>query len=327
VPSECVNLLEETQKTLLSEVALGSHEEKIKDFLEKAQDIVFELLHIEAMSQSWLYRLVKDNYSAFQSVNLGISILINLALFLSFRAASTVREIAEVDQDMRLVIFVLGIVNVVLATLVALFTLVSRAPLIKNRLVQIRRTGLGAGHGLNDFTPTIMVTIMLLAMTGVVYIKYPETVPQLLVGTGCVMVLSSLSALRLMWTTPVSDFSINYCWVYDTLCENRMRWQVTYVIASLLGTLVHPVAFAFLLFDICMVSPTLQSVLKSILQPAHHLGMTAILVFILVYVFSFVSVIGFRRSLMNSLAFGNLDPEVPMEEQDIPDASYDCQKF
>jgi hypothetical protein len=322
-----VNLLEETQKTLLSEVALGSHEEKIKDFLEKAQDIVFELLHIEAMSQSWLYRLVKDNYSAFQSVNLGISILINLALFLSFRAASTVREIAEVDQDMRLVIFVLGIVNVVLATLVALFTLVSRAPLIKNRLVQIRRTGLGAGHGLNDFTPTIMVTIMLLAMTGVVYIKYPETVPQLLVGTGCVMVLSSLSALRLMWTTPVSDFSINYCWVYDTLCENRMRWQVTYVIASLLGTLVHPVAFAFLLFDICMVSPTLQSVLKSILQPAHHLGMTAILVFILVYVFSFVSVIGFRRSLMNSLAFGNLDPEVPMEEQDIPDASYDCQKF
>ena len=147
-----------------------------------------------------------------------------------------------------------------------------------------------------------MILMMLLAMTAIVSMRLPELVPILLIITGCVVLVSTLQALRGMWTTPTSDLSVNYCWLYDSLCELRILWQISYLVASLMGFLVHPVAYSFLLFELCMVSPTLQSVFESILLPARQLALKALLVFCLVYVFSFVSVVVFLPSLLLQLA-------------------------
>ena len=72
---------------------------------------------------------------------------------------------------------------------------------------------------------------------------------------------------------------------------------------------VHPIFYAFTLFDLCMMSPILQSVLQSIVIPAPQLGMTALLVGVFCYIFSFVSVMLFRRSFPSSHVFGE-DPAV-----------------
>ena len=112
-----------------------------------------------------------------------------------------------------------------------------------------------------------------------------------------------------------------------TLMEVSLyRWQILYQCASVVG-IVHPVGYPFLLFDVCMMSPTLQSVLKSILLPARQLGMTAVLICFIVYMFSFVSVTGFRRSFLNSLSFALLDPSIPPEEQEMTMAEFDCQSL
>jgi len=153
VPSECVNLLAETQDTLLKSVKLGTHHQKIKDFLYRVQDIVFEMQHIEALAQNHLYRFIRDFYSIMRSLDFAIAILINLALLLSFGADSPFSGSAHVNEEMRLLVFVLGVLNAVLAALTASFTIVSRAPLIKHRLVHLRRATLASGHGLSDFTP------------------------------------------------------------------------------------------------------------------------------------------------------------------------------
>ena len=224
VPSECVNLLSETKEKLLSEVSLGSQEEKLKDFLERGQEIVFEMQHIELLAQSIVYRVLKDYYPEIKLANFATAILINLALFLSFKADSSSGK-AEVDEGMRLPIFVLGIINIALSTAMMSFAIASRAPPIKNHLRRIRRSSLAAGHGFHDAEPVIMLTLMLLAMTGIVALDttYRPLVPSLLIGTACLTIFFSLRALRAIWTTPVSNFSINYCWLYDSLCESRIR--------------------------------------------------------------------------------------------------------
>jgi len=165
---------------------------------------------------------------------------------------------------------------------------------------------------------TFTILMMLLAMTAIVKLRLPQMVPILLILTSCVVLGSTLQALRGMWTTQTSDLSINYCWLYDSLCELLILWQISYLVASLMGLVVHPVAYSFLLFELCMVSPTLQSVLKSILLRARQLALTALLVFCIVYVFSFVSVVGFRRRFLNSLSL--------MEQAD-EDYNNSCQSL
>lgn len=274
VPSECIHLLEETKQLLLHEVSLGTQEEKTKDFQGRCEEIVFEMQHIESLAQNTIFRLMKDHYMAFKTFNFAVAILINLALVLSFRAEDPFTSYAKVDDDMKLLVLCLGLLNGVLSFIVVSFTVISRAPLIRRHLVRIQRDSLEPGRGLGDFAPTITLALMLFAMTAIVYLRFPELVPALLIAAGCTVFLSSLRALRTMWVRPVSAFSINYCWIYDCLCNKRILWQVFYFAASIWAALVHPVGYTVLLFDICMMSPTLQNVLRSIAQPAPQLGMT-----------------------------------------------------
>lgn len=193
----------------------------------------------------------------------------------------------------------------------------------QSNLMRIRSTSLASGHGFEDLVPTIEIAMMLLAMTSIVSLSKPYIASIMLLVTCLVVGLSSLRALRQMWTVPVSDFSINYCWVYDSVCEHYIRWEVFYFVSTTCGILVHPVGYAFLLFDICMMSPTLQNVLKSIVLPARQLVMTAVLVLCFVYVFSFVSVIHFRQSFLNSLSFSKTDLGVVQPK----DENYECQSL
>jgi len=154
----------------------------------------------------------------------------------------------------------LGILNAILSFIVMCFTIISRAPLIKRHLVRIRRESLGPGRGLGDFVPTLTIALMLLAMIAIVYIRFPEMVPGLLIAAGCIVVISMLRALRIMYTVPVSTASINLCWLLDCLSNTRILWQLLYFGFSMQGWLVHPVGYTALLFDICMMSPTLKNV-------------------------------------------------------------------
>ena len=204
--------------------------------------------------------MMKDHYAHFKTFNFAVAILINLALMLSFRAEDPFTGYAQVDADMQLVISSLGILNAILSFIVMCFTIISRAPLIKRHLVRIRREHLGPGRGLGDFVPTLTIALMLLAMIAIVYLRFPEMVPGLLIAMGCILVFSMLCALRIMYTIPVSSASINFCWLMDCLGNTRILWQVLYFGFSMQGWLNHPIGYTALLFDICMISPTLQNV-------------------------------------------------------------------
>ena len=73
VPSECVNLLSEIQETLLKSVNLDTQDQKIEDFLDRAQDIVFEMQHIETLAQNCLYRFIKYFYMYVSCIGLRLT--------------------------------------------------------------------------------------------------------------------------------------------------------------------------------------------------------------------------------------------------------------
>lgn len=131
IPSECFNMLKQTKLSLMQEVCLGTHEEKIKDFLRRADEIVWEMQHIETLAKNKMFRFVKDNNWTIKKFNFAVAILINLSLVMSFRAESPSSGMAQVDDETQHWIFVLGLLSMVLSFIVVSFRVVSRAPLIK----------------------------------------------------------------------------------------------------------------------------------------------------------------------------------------------------
>ena len=67
--------------------------------------------------------------------------------------------------------------------------------------------------------------------------------------------------------------------------------------------------------------------LKSKLLPEQQLALTALLLFCIVYAFSFVSVVGFRRSFLKSLSFARMNPDAPLEKQVDEDSNDNCQSL
>lgn len=327
VPSMCQHLLRSTKKALLANVVISSHDAKCKDFVERSQIICTEMVHINMLARWGGYRVLKNNIVAIKSINFALAVLINLALLVSFRADSAFRGRATVQgEGMTELIQIMGVINLVLAVTVLGYTLATRAPLIRARLKHEARPNDTVTHkeAWQAFSSTVGVAVMSCAVSGVLCLRYMETVSVVApVSFGLslgLIVLFVLKSLRKMWEVPIGATSINYCWMYDVLGDTDIRWQLFYLVACCVGYFYHPLAYSFTLFDLCMMSPILLNVLKSISLPAPQLGMTALLVGVLCYVFSFVSVMAFRESFGSANTMGEPSGELPNSE-------YECRSL
>lgn len=70
-------------------------------------------------------------------------------------------------------------------------------------------------------------------------------------------------------------------------------YYVVYGLAAFAGTLVHPLFFAFHLFDILLASPLLLNVVQAVWRPKGALFLTIILFLVLMYIFSTFSYLYF----------------------------------
>jgi hypothetical protein len=87
-----------------------------------------------------------------------------------------------------------------------------------------------------------------------------------------------------------------YVCAYDILFNPETFFRVLHVTFSVLGLVFRRYFYAFHLFEIIVMSPTLTNVVRAVWVPSVQLGMTAILAMIVLYTFTLVSFYFFRDS-------------------------------
>jgi hypothetical protein len=77
-----------------------------------------------------------------------------------------------------------------------------------------------------------------------------------------------------------------FCIVYDSLVTKPFfRNHILLVFCSVNGFRYSPY-FTFMLLDVVNISPTIQSLVKSIMKPSHQLGIVAYLLIIIVIIYA-----------------------------------------
>jgi hypothetical protein len=92
--------------------------------------------------------------------------------------------------------------------------------------------------------------------------------------------------------------------------DNFHAFNVAYFILSMIGVFYHTV-FSFLLLDIVIKIPLLQSVVQAIVQNRKQLFYTMILLFVVIYIYSYIAFRLMRESYLNAdnIADGTDSPE------------------
>jgi hypothetical protein len=80
--------------------------------------------------------------------------------------------------------------------------------------------------------------------------------------------------------------------------DNYHAFNVAYFILSMIGVFYHTV-FSFLLLDIVIKIPLLQSVVQAIVQNRKQLFYTMILLFVVIYIYSYIAFRVMRESYLN----------------------------
>ena len=98
--------------------------------------------------------------------------------------------------------------------------------------------------------------------------------------------------------------------------DNYHAFNVAYFILSMIGVFYHTV-FSFLLLDIVIKIPLLQSVVQAIVQNRKQLFYTMILLFVVIYIYSYIAFRVMRESYLNADNIAN--------GMDSPDQNLYCR--
>ena len=120
------------------------------------------------------------------------------------------------------------------------------------------------------------------------------TVSQWILGFACALLLAIMPArirhlirkLKAKGAISSRGWVTMYCIVFDTLEHKHLWFYVLYCCTTVAGIVFSPFFYSLQLFEIVLVSSTLQNVVKAITSSAPQLGMAALLALVMIYMFA-----------------------------------------
>lgn len=282
------------------------------------------------INQFILCQVMGKNIPTIVRINFGVAVMINFLLLVSLRTDTQATEVIHFTSKWSdVLVRLLGFVQMMLSVLVLAFCLLKRAPL---KVIEHRRhishhhhqeqQYIGAGAGARAraatefkewlaelmrsvFLPVMKVQSALLVLSFFIYSR--DFKEHWLIWSAMLMVIpQTMVKLRGFWgnrRTRLTQIGFLYVCFYDSIFNAETLFRVLHALFSLLGLFSAPWFYAFHLFEVIVMSPTLTNVVRAVWVPSIQLGMTAILALIVLYAFTLIEFFFFRDSFHDGNAY------------------------
>ena len=316
-PPESAFLSATSKAQFLDTVTLTTCEGRMKELIKAEPALTAEMQQVYSLAQkSSLYSLMHRNFGSFKMLQYALVLLLNLNIVMSSYGNDTeggpgLKEegynsplyaaLGRNPMDPKyntslLITWVLAVPNFLGYFVLAAFMGITEIPIIIRTIdqnVQDKRAEAAAGQDVVYRNPGAFTWWGVTLVFNIVFIvqhraAYPDK-PQLelylflIFGINLPWTLSCMRNYVLVADTAPSRF---FCIAYDTLLlKPFLRNQTLLVFCSLNGFLESSY-FTLMLLDVVNISPTIQSLVKSVTTPGTQLGIVAYLFVIMVVIFA-----------------------------------------
>jgi hypothetical protein len=321
--SECKYFSAELKNEMLRITKFGD-EERLRDFAKLADNVKDKMQHKEYLQNFLLYRGVGVYVPLLKKGSYYLALMMNFIMLVSLeRTPGQGQKYSPLYMET--VQLTLGIIQIITSSMVLTYLLTNRAPIVyKRTLKEFKRFSESSVMELldpselvkmsqerlmelyNAFMPAVRGTAGFLVLMVLMHLRFPD------------MTLMYLLALLLLFNfgTILAGFanyfknpeaaklyypiSLVYRVGFEVLTNGDTLFYAIYVLCAVLGVTVGGYYYCFHLLDLIVMSPSLQNVVQSVMQPRAALGMTAILMVFTVYIFSMIGFYAFPLDFYNA---------------------------
>ena len=142
--------------------------------------------------------------------------------------------------------------------------------------------------------PVVKTESAILVLAGMFYARQQQ--PWIMWLSVAAVIPLTIGRLRIYWNQPSGPISFLYVCAYDIFLNHETMFRVLHTTFSVLGLVFRRYFYAFHLFELIIMSPTLTNVVRAVWVPAVQLGMTAVLALVVLYSFTLIGFYFFRDS-------------------------------
>jgi hypothetical protein len=320
VPSECAYMTDAVVEGIKARIDYTSDDKK-QNFVKEADVLFDQLQHYEELHEYDMYKMLAGKRLKYMKKgSYYLALMMNFIMLISLEKSTVSFDepVAYNPPYMRHIQMGLGLVQVITSTMILGFLLSERAPLVYKKMfrnmkslkldIDLNLTLEDLSGALVDrithfytaFQTAIMGTLSILCVFVLLLARYPAMNFSLFWAmAGVLEVLWCAKGLRAYFDQPMELISFFFCCGYDILTTGDTLFYVLYVLCAFVGVAINPVAYCFHLLDLVVMSPSLQHVVKAVMDPIEALSMTLILGLFVIYFFSMWAFYMFDEDLYN----------------------------
>jgi hypothetical protein len=298
-PSECIHFSEAEKTKLKYEIDFG-HDERLKEFVDMSEGVYDTMTHKEMLMNYFVYKAIGANLHMIKNWSYVLALMMNVIMLLSLKAGYiSGHDGPQYHSElfglgaMTVLMDIFGSIQFVTSTLVLIFLLANRGPLIfkslqraklkrhTNSLDVVKLTFFKA------FKPLISVVFVLGIYGTIIYMRF-ATIPSYFgLVVAWAVILKTLPATRIYLDPPDSKPAFYFCALYDVLTNGDTLFYVGYEVAAILARFFRmPYCYTYHLMDVVVMSETLKNVVRAVTNPIKQLAMTTLLGFFIMYMFT-----------------------------------------
>lgn len=263
VPTMCRYFTQKSQKDLITKANRASHQEKIEDFMNKSKIYEVEMMHQQSIAKYPTFDAFISKWRIYGKVSYVTVIIINIILLTTVehkeKQGNNWRFKSVIDSQVLLTI--IGVVQIILASLVYICYLLEYLPVIKYK------------SKLNS--------------KGEQYKRYLDPYFNRIKGT------ELMKEVLLRTSTKESEiFSHFFLTIRIILFDTESLYNLIYLLISILSW-KWPLLYSILLLDLIKRNEDLKNILRSITLNSKQLLLTTLLAIIVIYIFTIISFLSF----------------------------------
>jgi len=322
-PSECSYMPVESRERVRNLLDYGTEDRMTQLITEESQALIAEMQHLERLGKYYAYVIIGKNLALVKYLGFMVSILMNTLLLICLVAphGSELEDGKSFTFEpayMGDIVFAFGLVQLGLGVIILAFILASRAPLVFQEQER-NRTKLelnapsdlfalaeGSKKLVKDFFiafRSMIISMVMVTMIAVLYYlryleegkPFPEWYPYILI---VLTFVNGASGLRAYLSAPTSPITFTYVVGFDVMAHKETAFYLLYVVCALLG-LGTPWFYSYHLLYLVVASEELQNVVRAVTVPIQALSLTFVLLFMIVYMFTFLYFIFQRDRFWN----------------------------
>jgi hypothetical protein len=317
LPLETEYLSQSSKELFLEKVDLSTHEKRMKELIKAEPNLTAEMQQVYSLAQqSNIYKFMHQNFQAIKMVQYALVLLLNLNVVMAsygqdketephgkedlgyssaFHAAFVGGMKKEYSLSLALT-FILGVPNFLGYFFIMAFMGITEVPIIIRLIdnnVHEKRLEAQSGAEVRYRDPgaftwwgvTLIFNIVFIIQHQAAYPNDPQYGLYLFLVFGINLPWTLLCIRNYILVADTSQARV-FCIGFDTLVTKPFfRNQLFLVFCSINGFRFSSY-FTLMLLDVVNISPTIQSLVKSVTKPAPQLGIVAYLFVIMVIIFA-----------------------------------------